>query len=136
MALSLRKILASRLFLFGVMLVLVILSVKTGRESYRKYQLNKEINELRAEIERLEGKNQQLSRLIKDLKQGFYLEKEARRRLNLKKEGERVVILPDSLWTSTEEASAKSELDSTEKKEKNREDMPNYWKWWEYFFKE
>jgi len=136
MALSLRKILASRLFFFGVMLILVILSVKVGRESYRKYQLNREINELKAEIERLEGKNQQLSRLMEDLKQGFYLEKEGRRRLNLKKEGEKVVILPDSLWASAEEASSKSGLDFPEEKEEVPGEIPNYWKWWEYFFKE
>ena len=95
------------------------------KESYRKYQLQKEINQLKSEIERLEGENQKLSDLIKYFQDVSFLEKEAREKLNLKKPGEEVVIIPKGFFETKEKS-------LPEKQEKKEE--PNWQKWWRYFY--
>ena len=91
-----KKLLGSKVFLFFIVLALIGLAISVGRESYRKYQLTKEINRLKSETERIEGRNQQLTNLLEYFKEESYLEKEARLKLNLKKPGEKVVILSQS----------------------------------------
>jgi cell division protein FtsB len=134
-----KKILGSKIFLFLVILALITVAVNVGRESYRKYQLTQEINRLKLEIERIEGKNKQLANLMEYLKQEPYLEKEARLKLNLKKPGEKVVILSD--WSDKEISSEASEkgnsFNNQEAKiltQPQKKEIANYWKWWEYFF--
>jgi len=121
-----KKILSSRVFLFVVTLALIAVAVNLGRESYRKYQLTQEIDRLKIEIERLEGKNDQLANLMEYLKEEPYLEKEARLKLNLKKPGEKVIILSDQEQKEQEEV-------VNDIPEVTKEDG-NHWKWWEYFF--
>ncbi len=126
-----RRLLSSRVFLFFAIIVLIYLVINLGRESYRKHQLNKEVNELKSEIGRLEGKNQQLADMMEYFKNESYLEKEARLKLNLKKPGEKVVILSDS-FPDTQPA-----LENGGENSQNNEstvETANYWKWWEYFF--
>ena len=134
-----KKLLSSKVFLFLISLILIALVTSLGRESYRKYLLVKEINQLKADIEQMEGKSQQLANLMEYFKEESYLEKEARLKLNLKKPGEEVVIVSEHSNTDPE-VSLTSEQGSEEQKdigtssvEVNKE-TTNYWKWWEYFF--
>ncbi len=131
-----RKLLSSKAFLFSAILILSVLVVNLGRESYRKYQLTKEINKLESEINQLEGKNKQLADMMEYFKDESYLEKEARLKLNLKKPGEKVVILSPRKEEISESESAEERLEQARKQEVNgKSDLPNHWKWWEYFFK-
>lgn len=125
-----KKLLSSKVFLFFIVLTLISLATSVGRESYHKYQLTKEINRLKSETERLAGKNQQLANLLEHFKEESYLEKEARLKLNLKKPGEKVVILPQS--DSPEDLPLEAQLEI--EKEEEKEEEINWWKWWEYFF--
>ncbi len=138
-----KKLLGSKLFLFLITLALIAVVVNVGRESYRKYQLTQEINQLKLEIERLEGRNNQLSDLMGYFKEEPYLEKEARLKLNLKKPGEKVIILSDK---SDEQIDSEPLIGESESQEGNPTPLiaslvqsskviANYWKWWEYFFK-
>ncbi len=130
-----RKLLSSKAFLFSAILILAVLVVNLGRESYRKYQLTKEINKLESEINQLEGKNKQLADMMEYFKDESYLEKEARLKLNLKKPGEKVVIVSPHKEEIPENESAEKRLEQARKQEINGEgDLPNHWKWWEYFF--
>ncbi len=128
-----RKMLGSKTFLFLIFIILIILTINLVQESYHKYQLKKEISGLKLEIERLEGSKEQLSNLMEYFKNDSYLEKEARVKLNLKKPGEKVVIL------SRDSVVDDSVLEKQEETEAESEDIniktANYWKWWEYFFK-
>ena len=112
--------------MFFVGLTLIWLGVNLGRESYRKYQLTKELDSLRQEIETLQQSNDELASLIEFYQQQSYLEKEARLKLNLKQPGEKVVIVPEA------EAPDSNEEEPKEEKEEAKES--NWWKWWEYFF--
>lgn len=123
-----KKLLSSKIFLFFIVLALIGLVISLGQESYRKYQLTKEINGLKSEIERLEGKNQQMADLMEYFQEGSYLEKEARLKLNLKKPGEKVVVISQPAGAEVDE-----EIVAETEKEASNE-TTNFWKWWEYFF--
>jgi len=123
-----KKLLGSKVFLFFIILALIGLVVSLGQESYRKYQLTKEINGLKSEIEQLEGKNQQMADLMEYFQEGSYLEKEARLKLNLKKPGEKIVVISQT---------AEAEVDKrivAETEDEISNETTNFWKWWEYFF--
>ncbi len=101
-------------------LLLVVLFV-TARLLSEKYQVDKQISELQARADRIRGENQQLSDLVKYLNTPQYQEKEAREKLNLKKDGEYVVGLPkDQPDDQTQTAEAQ---------------QSNPRKWFDYFFK-
>lgn len=123
-----KKLLGSKVFLFFIVLALIGLVISLGQESYRKYQLTKEINGLKSEIERLEGKNQQMADLMEYFQEGSYLEKEARLKLNLKKPGEKVVVISQTAGVEVD----KRIVGETENEVSN--ETTNLWKWWEYFF--
>jgi cell division protein FtsB len=132
-----KRLLGSKVFLFLVALALIWLTLGVGRESYRKYQLTKEINTLKSEIARLEGTNQQLANLIEYFQQESYLEKEARLKLNLKKPGEKVVVMSESsIPGQVEESNLQptEEFQSPEFVQEEEKEESNWWKWWEYFF--
>ncbi|MFH1671366.1 MAG: septum formation initiator family protein [Candidatus Portnoybacteria bacterium] len=126
-----RKLLGSKVFLFCITLLLIILVINLFRESYRKYQLTKEIDKLESEIERLEGGNRQLAEMMEYFKDESYLEKEARLKLNLKKPDEKVIVLADQ---PEENTSAEDILEQAREGQKDKDETANYWKWWEYFF--
>ncbi len=128
-----KKILSSKIFLFLMSLVLIVLAVNVGQESYRKHKLVKEIDQLKNEVERLEGGNHELANLMEYLKQETYLEKEARIKLNLKKPGEKVVIVPQNQESENSALNQEVSLDQTNQTDFKNESA-NYWKWWEYFF--
>ncbi len=120
------KTFSFKLFILISALVMIFWGVKLGKEFYKEYQIQKEIDSLKNDIESLEKSNYKLSQLIEYYKTDEYKEAEARKRLNLKKKGEKVVII---------EPAAKNAIENkTEKKNKRDDKLPNYKKWWNYFF--
>jgi len=134
-----RKMLGSKVFLFLIFIILIVLAINLVQESYKKYQLKKEISELKLEIDRLEGSKQQLSNLMEYFKNDSYLEQEARVKLNLKKPGEKVVILShDSVIDDNVKVIQSKALEIVNQEIESEDvnlEIANYWKWWEYFFK-
>ena len=142
---SIKKFLSSKVFLFFIVLALIGLTINVGRESYRKYQLTKEINSLKSETERIEGKNQQLTNLLEYFKEESYLEKEARLKLNLKKPGEKIVVIsgdknqdtarsPELVQENTGMSALTGEDPAVGRPLESNLEESNFWKWWEYFF--
>ena len=136
-------IFSSKIFLFFLLVILLILGSSLGREFYRKYRLQKEFDSLKSEIDKLENKNQDLASMLEYLNKESNLEKEARRRLNLKKPGENVVVIvpPESEPRPENKSSAdnpspdsksESKIADVSGEPKNR----NLSKWWNYFFGE
>ncbi len=79
-------------------LILILLFVFSGI-FIQKYDENKNIDndleDLKREIKGLEKDNKDLGNLIEYFNSNFFVEKEAREKLGLKKEGEKVVVVND-----------------------------------------
>lgn len=123
------RMIKSRIFFVFLIPIILALTVGIFQEFYYRYKVQKDLNKLNAEIANLNKQKSELNNLVDYYKNESNLEKEARVRLNLKKEGEKVVIiLPQATSTGEETISMKlhnGELDS----------LPNYKQWWYYFFK-
>lgn len=81
-----------------IVIILIIIGIifigKAGlREIRKKTELDEELVNLSSQIQAFEKKNQEISRLIENFSKKSYLETEARKRLNLRKSGEKVVVI-------------------------------------------
>jgi cell division protein FtsB len=122
------KVFSFNLFVAGSILVVIFLGTGLGKEFYRDYQIQKEIDSLQSDINSLEKDNYKLSQLIEYYKTDEYKEAEARKRFNLKKDGESVVIVRPNPVDS------EYDYDIDEENNNKEDDLPNYKKWWNYFF--
>ena len=123
-----QKLLKSKIFFIFLIPILLALTVGIFQKLYYRYEVKEDLDKLNTEIADLNKQKNDLSQLIDYYKNESNLEKEARVRLNLKKEGEKVVIiLPQATSTngSEEEITGVSG---------NIENLPNYKQWWYYFF--
>ncbi len=127
-------------FLFIVnMLVIVFFGLTIGREYMRTYSIQKEIEQLQAQAESLTARNSSLSELQTAVQTASYIEREARLKLGLKKEGEQVVVIQQQ-DVSNPDAVTETTVDSTDPLQyvlSQNEEQPsvaNATKWWYYFF--
>jgi len=97
-----------KVFLLLLLVLIGFLSYKVYIVSYEKYQINKEISNLDSELQELNSKSEDLDFLIDRLQDEDYLEREARKKLNFRKEGEKTVII-----TGLESGGEESEDNST-----------------------
>lgn len=105
--------------------VLVLVSIPAVRNYAQERAVDLEINEARAEIERYESKNKELSDVIDYLESDQAVEEKARLNLGLKKQGEKVVVIADQIQASEDVATDKNSSD---------EKLSNPHKWLNYFF--
>ena len=118
------KIFSFKMFVLAGVLVVIFLGTNLGKEFYRKYQIQKEIDSLKEDISSLEENNYKLSQLIEYCETDEYKEAQARERFNLGKEGENLVVM---IEPNSSDGEIKKKID-------NHEKLPNYGKWWNYFF--
>jgi cell division protein FtsB len=85
--------LRSKWMLSGIVLVLVLLIFSVVKEISRTYRINNEIDALKGEISQLESSNQEFAQFVEYLKTDVYLEEQARIKLGLKSEGEKLIVL-------------------------------------------
>ena len=114
-----------RLFVLIGVLIVVFLGVNLGKEYYREYQIQKEIGSLKKEIESLERDIYKFSQLAEYYETDEYKVAEARKRFGLGKEGEKLAIMIEPS-SGNDGVVIKNKL--------NNENLPNYIKWWNYFF--
>lgn len=110
----------------AVVVIVLLLGSALSKEIYREYKIKKEIETLKSEIGSMEKDNYELSQLLDYYKTNEYKEAEARKRLNLKAEGEQVVMI-DEKKASVEEVKAAEEA-------AQQAGVSNPTKWWNYFF--
>ena len=128
---SLGKLLHSRLFLFFCLTVIVLLSVSVVKELLRRQEINRQINQLEAEIASIENNNQELSGLVDYFNSSTFQEKEVKTRLNLKASGEKVVFLSN---TNKNSVSSNQEAITEGEKKNSEAKVGNPQKWIDYFF--
>ncbi len=106
----------------------VLVAYSLFKETYKKRQIQEEVEQLQTQVVSLEQGNQKLKGLIEYFRTQNFSEKEAREKLNVKKEGEKVVIL----------RSQDNQKENSQEEDLEEEDLliPNPLKWWAYFFGE
>lgn len=127
---KLKNIFQSRAALFLLLLAFVWMSLVLVKAAYKKYQLEQQISTIKQEIEKTEQRSKELNEMINYFSSYTYLEQEAKEKLNLKKEGETVVVVPEEAVGQTEEAIESPSPTPTSSPVKN-----NLIKWWEFLFK-
>ena len=119
-------------FFFAICLIsFAVVMYALYKETYKKRQIQEEVQKLKDQAISLEQGNQKLKGLIEYFQTQNFSEKEAREKLNVKKEGEEVVILrfqEDGRENAGEEIE-ESNKDATQT-------ISNPFKWWDYFFGE
>lgn len=124
---------SSTLFLRLVLLALLILSgwlyLLSRKEHARDTTIGAEIARLEAESEKMRQENLSLKERIAYFSSDAFQEREAKEKLDYKKQDERVV----AVRPSRESVSVPTLLSSAESRY-NGEDMPNHRKWWRLFW--
>ncbi len=109
-----------RLIMFFICCLSLIVIVNISRTIYRLWQKGHIVEERQSYLTDLKQKHSQLEVKLGEVQSPQYIERQAREKLNLQREGEVVVVLPQ---TKTEEAvtlQVKTEA--------------NWQKWWKLFF--
>ena len=92
---GLSRLFQSRIFLVILLIMTVVSFMRLISEVTRRAKINTEIDRLKTEILSLENEREALSSLIHYLNTDAYIEEQARKKLNLSKPGESVVIIND-----------------------------------------
>jgi len=117
----------SKFYFFLTLVFLVLVGLSFFSVWNRNRQVNREISGLRSEISNLEKDNVELGGLIEYFNSSAYIEEKARNDLGLRKEGERVVVVSDSLNLHADTGAA-AVSGQTE------QPLSNPQKWWRHFF--
>lgn len=120
------KALHSKSFITFLIIVLIVVIIALGRESYRFFKINQEIKSLEQRIAEIEKSNEELAKMEEYFQSEEFLEKEARLKLNLTKPGEKLIIVKQQ----------ENILKEEKEKETVAKEISNIQKWWDYFFGE
>jgi|GEM_PF-4195884 len=126
-----RNFFRSKLVLASLVFVFFIIAFYAAGSLYQNYQIRKEMAILDKTLDDLYSKNSDLKLSEKKLMDPDFIEREAKVKLNFKKEGEEVVILVDDPYSPdrTDENNEKS----VEKKERSTGNS-NVKKWIDVIF--
>ncbi len=115
-------VLQSRVFFVILVCAVIISAVRLSNEIARRVAITKQINALHAQVDQLRSERDSLSSLINSLSTDAYIEDAARKKLNLAKPGEQLVVIPGP--TGTENKNMATSVAS----------IPTPQVWWDYFF--
>lgn len=88
-----RRFFTSRLFLIVILVVAIFLAINYARAYYQEYKVKQEISALREEVKHLEQKKIESLKILQYVTSDAFVEEKARTELNLKKPGEKVVVI-------------------------------------------
>lgn len=124
-------------FNFAIVFLLIILILFVfgiAREYLKQKELDTEVASLQAEIEKLNLDKKSFLNSIDAYQGEFFLEQEARTKFNLKKPGEKVVIIPSTTIDSMQ-ANNEEKMVGVDNKNLNKSlYRENISAWWNYFF--
>lgn len=115
-------------FIAGIVLAATI-STSAFREAYRNRKIQKEVEDLNAEAKHIQNENDLLRQRIAYLQTPEFQEKVAKEKLNLQKPDENLVIVKPGVQQEQEKE------ENVQQETEVKQVLPNYVKWWNYFFK-
>jgi cell division protein FtsL len=115
-------------FIAGIALA-VFISSSAVREAYRSRKIENEVNDLKQEAQHIQNENEDLKARISYFQTPEFQEKVAKEKLNLQKSDENVVVVK---LGAEQQAPAVADNGGDDGA---GQQMPNYLKWWNSFFK-
>lgn len=109
-----------RLITFFVVIISLVCIIQICRSIYSLWQKGSLVSDQAQILKQKQVENEQLRRKLAEVESPEFIEKEAREKLNLQKEGEVVVVLPKNLPQVNEP--------------QNLPQIPNWHKWWKLLF--
>lgn len=94
-----------------------VFTVRLGENVWRLWKAGERIRDAEKQVKQEEQENQELRKRLTEVQSPEFIEKEAREKLGLGKEGETIVVLP------------KAELEPSFARASERR-QPNWRKWW------
>lgn len=110
---------------------IIMISLALTQETYRRYQIQKEIEDLKVQAEKKERDNEKLKGMIEYFKTSDFQEKEAKEKLSVQKEGEKVLMVKGEQQPSD---GKKPEEIRQQDNLAQKDNRTNLRKWWDYFF--
>lgn len=118
-----------KLIVFFILVIIALFGYVLSKEIRKKNQVKNEIDSLRREAENIKKENMAMEERISYLNSQDYQEREARERLSLQSPDEKVVIFSPG---PEKKEIISNEIISIPNAKSNP--LPNYQKWWNYFF--
>jgi cell division protein FtsB len=116
------------IFIAGIILAGVI-AARAIQEAYRNQKIEKEINALKQEAQNIQNENSTLQKQIDYYSTSQFIEKVSKDKMDMQKPGENVVVVSQEVAQKPQAVSEEIKVSNTE------QDLPNYVKWWNLFFK-
>lgn len=126
-----------KISLFSILIVIIgtgalaVLTYASFKESQRNQQIEEKIVAMKEEAQKIKSNNESLREKIAYFETSQFQEGVAKEKLNLQKPGERVIIIKPSPYK--EESFEENNKAKTEPLEE-KNNLPNYRKWWNQFF--
>lgn len=120
---ALRRFFGSRLFLILALIFAILIAFGYARAYYQDYKIRQEISALQDDVKNLEHKKLESMEILKYVTSEAFVEEKARTELNMKKPGEKVMVIKSQV-----EIENKGFEEPVEKRLLN-----NPIKWWYYF---
>ncbi len=115
-----------RYILIAFIIIFTIIFINVIKILLQKNREDKNIEELNEKIKTMEESNESLKNLIKQANNDTGKEDIIRNNLNMKNEGENVVVITDNKIETEIKLAPKEKIDSSQ--------LKNYEKWYYYFF--
>jgi len=131
---TIKRVLKSKIFLFAALLAVIWMGLVSIRAYYKKNQLDQEIASLKDQIGKLNKQDQGLSQLIQSFNNTDFLAKEAKDKLNLKAEGENVVMVQEAAIGQDISSASATSSNQTPVVQPPPPSENNFVKWWNYLF--
>ena len=122
-----------KLVFWALVAVVVFVSVHVVSVFKKRQEVEAEIEKINQEKTALNEKKEELNNLLDYFQDKSFIEKEARRKLNMQKEGERAVIVINKGESSNLSANVSEAEDISQRK--RPEDLSNYHKWLDFIFR-
>lgn len=116
--------------------IIIFISIPMAKNVSKRYTINQEISKLQNEINDIEKKNNELSKLTEYLESDQFITEQARLNLNYKKQGEEMIVIKDkdALNTKIEDDNKNTVFEMKGINNDQKKPASNPFLWWNYFF--
>lgn len=117
-------------------MIIILISIPMAKNVSKRYDINKEIEKLQAEIKEMEKKNNELSKLADYLESDQFITEQAKLNLNYKNPGEEMVVIKDkdaeNIKIEDDDKNSVFDMKAVDANKKKTKKNPQ--QWWDYFF--